>query len=181
MRGKFLRRVGVTLEIVLVGFAVTKQTMHHRAGERAVGAGTDQNRQIGLAHGAVHINVDGNDLRAAFLAGAGRVRHHVDLGVHRVGTPDHHQIGFRHFARIGAGKAAGAGDEAAPGRVDADGGEEAGIFFDVTQAMDAVAHHVTHRAGVQIRPDGLGTVGLLGADELPGDDVEGVVPRDRSK
>ena len=148
MLGELARRVGVAIEIIPVGFAVAEQAMHHRAGERAVGAGPDQHRQIGLLHGGVHVDVDDDDLGAALLAGAGRVRHHVDLGVDRIGAPDHHQIGFRHLARIGAGELAGAGDEAGPGRIDADGGEEAGIFLGMAQAVDAVAHHVAHGAGV---------------------------------
>ena len=94
--------------------------MHDRAGQRAVGAGPQQHRHVGLLHGAVHVDVDRDDLGAAFFAGARRMRHHVDLGRHRVGAPDHHQVGFRHLARIGAGELAGAGDEAGPGRVDAD-------------------------------------------------------------
>ena len=152
--------------------------MHHRASERAVGAGPDQHRQVGLLHGAVHVNVDDDDLGAAFLAGARGVRHHVDLGVHRIGAPDHHQIGFRHFARIGAGEFSGAGDESGPGRIDADGGEEARILFGVAQAVDAVAHQVAHGAGVIIGPHRFGAVRLLGADKLLGDKIERVVPRD---
>ena len=175
----FPRRVGVALEIFPIRLVVAKQAMHHRAGERAVGAGPDQHRQVGLPHGAVHVDVDGDDLGAALFAGARRVRHHVDLGVHRIGAPDHHQIGLRHFARIGAGKLAGAGDEAGPGRIDADGREEAGIFFGMPQPMDAVAHDVAHGAGIVVRPDRLRAVGLLGAQELLGDEIERVVPRDR--
>ena len=181
MRFEFSRRIGVTFEIIPVGVAVAEQTMHHRAGERAVGAGPDQHRQVGLLHGAGHVNVDGDDLGAALLAGARRVRHHVDLGVDCVGAPDHHQVGFRHLARIGAGKLAGAGDEAGPCRVDADGREEAGIFFRVAQAVDAVAHHVAHRARVIVGPHRFGAVRLLGAGELLGDEIERVVPGDRDE
>ena len=179
MFGKLARRVGVALEIVPIGVLVAEQTMHDRTGERAVGAGPDQHRQIGLLHGAVHINVDRDDLGAAFLAGARRVGHHVDLGVDRIGAPDHHQIRHRHLARVGAGELAGAGDEAGPGRIDADGGEEAGIFLGVAQPVDAVAHDVAHGAGIEIGPHRLGAVRPLGAEELLGDEVERVVPGDR--
>ena len=179
MLGELARRVGVALEIIPIGLAVAEQAMHHRAGERAVGAGPDQHRQIGLLHGRVHVDVDDDDLGAALLAGARRVRHHVDLGVGRIGAPDHHQVGLRHFARIGAGELAGAGDEAGPGRIDADGREEAGIFLGMAQAMDAVAHDIAHRAGIVVRPHRFGAVRLLGAQELLGDDIERVVPRDR--
>ena len=181
MLGKLARRIGVAVEIVPVGFVVAEQAMHHRAGERAVGARPDQHRQVGLPHRSVHINVDGDDLAAALFAGAGRMRHHVDLGVHRVGAPDHDQIGLRHFARIGAGEQAGARDETGPGRIDADGGEEAGIFLGMPQAVNAVAHDVAHRAGIQIRPNRLGAVRLFGADEFLGNEIERVVPRDRGE
>ena len=72
--------------------------------------------EIGLLHRAVHVDVDGDDLGAALLAGARRVGHHVDLGVHRVGAPDHDQVGLRHLARIGPGDPAGAGGKAGVGR-----------------------------------------------------------------
>ncbi len=153
--------------------------MHHRAGERAVGAGLHHHGEIGLLHRAVHVDVDRDDLGAALLAGARRVRHHVDLGVDRIGAPDHDQIGFRHLARIGAGDAAGAGGKAGVGRVDADGGMEAGVFLGVAQPMDAVALHQAHGAGVVIRPDRLRAVARFGLQELLGDDVERVVPGDR--
>ena len=103
MLGKLARRVGVTIKVVPIGLVVAEQTMHHGAGECAIGAGPDQHRQIGLPHRAIHIDIDRDDLGAALLAGAGRMRHHIDLGVHRVGAPDHHHVGLRHFARIGAG------------------------------------------------------------------------------
>ncbi len=179
MFGKLVRRVGVAFEIIPVGFVVAKQAVHHRASQRPVGAGADQHRQVGLLHRRIHVDVDDGDLGAALFAGAGRVRHHIDLGVHRIGAPDHDEIGFRHFARIGAGELAGAGDESGPGRIDADGGEEAGVFLGVAQAMNAVAHDVAHRAGIEIRPDRLRAVLLLGAHEILGDKIERVVPRYR--
>ena len=151
--------------------------MHHRAGERAVGAGLDQHRQIGLLHRAVHVDVDGDDLGAALLAGAGRVRHHVDLGVDRVGAPDHDEIGLRHLARIEAGDPPGAGRKAGLGEIDADRRMEAGIFLDVAQPVDAVAHHQAHRAGIVIGPDAFGAVALLGLEKFLGDEIERVVPR----
>ena len=45
--------------------------------------------------------------------------------------------------------------------------------------MDAVAHDVAHRAGIEIRPDRLRAVLCFGAEELFGDEIERVVPRDR--
>jgi hypothetical protein len=181
MFGQFARRVGISLEIVPIGFVVAEQAMHHRAGERAVGTRANEYRQVRLPHGSVHVNIDGDDLGTALLAGAGGVGHHINLGIHRVGAPDHDQVGFRHLARVGAREEASAGDKAGPGRIDADGGNEAGIFLGVPQPMDAVAHHIAHRAGIQIWPHGLGTVGLFGMDELFGHAIERLVPRDRNE
>ena len=49
------------------------------------------------------------------------------------------------------------------------------------QPMDAVAHDETHGAGIEVRPDCFRAVGLLGAQKLFGDEIERVVPGDRSK
>ncbi len=181
MRLQLARRVGVFVEIIPVGLAVAEQAMHHRAGERAVAAGLHQHRQIGLLHGAVHVDVDRRDLGAAFLARAHGVGHHIDLGVDRIGAPDHHQIGFRHLARIGPAEVAGAGGKAGIGRVDADRGVEAGIFLDVAQPVDAVAHHQAHGAGILVRPHGFGAVAPLGLQKFFGHEVERVVPGDRGE
>src|SRR5207302_826012 len=89
------------------------------------------------------------------FARAHRMGHHVDLRVDRIGAPDHHAIGFRHLARVGPGELAGAGDEAGPGRIDADGGVKAGIFLHVAKAVDAVAHDEAHRARIIIGPHSL--------------------------
>ena len=181
MRGEFARRVGVAVEIIPIRFVVAEQAMHHRAGKRAIGTRPDQHRQVGLPHGPVHVDIDGDDLGAALLAGARGMGHHIDLGVHRIGAPDHDQIGFRHLARIGAGEAAGAGDKSGPGRIDADGGKEAGILLGVAQAVDAVTHHIAHRPGIKVRPDRFRAVRLLGASKLLGDEIERVVPGDRAE
>jgi hypothetical protein len=108
-----------------------------------------------------------------------RVRHHIDLGVDRIGAPDHDQIGLRHFTRVRTRKASGTGDVTGPGRIDADGGEEVGIFLDVAQPVDAVAHHKAHRAGIVIRPDRFRAVLAFGFQECLGDKIERVVPADR--
>ena len=179
VRFQLARRVGVFVEIIPVRVAVAEQAMHHRAGQRAVAAGFHQHRQIGLLHGAVHVDVDRRDLGAALFARAHGVGHHIDLGADRVGAPDHHQIGFRHLARIGPAEVAGAGGKAGIGRVDADRGVEAGIFLDVAQPVDAVAHQQAHGAGILVRPHGFGAVFLLSLHESLGHQVERVVPGDR--
>ena len=181
MRFQFARRVGVFVQVIPIGFAVAEQAMHHRAGERAVGARLHQHGQVGLLHGAVHVDVDRRDLGAAFLARVDRVRHHVDLGIDRVGAPDHHQIRLRHFARIAAGDLAGSGGKAGIGRIDANRRMKAGIFLGVTQPVDAVAHHQAHGAGIIIRPDALGAVALLARQEILGDQIERGIPGDAAE
>src|SRR4029434_7026147 len=109
-----------------------------------------------LLHGVVVVDIDRRDLRAAFLPRAHRVGHYIDLGVDRVGDPDHNQIGDTHLAGIDAGDLAGADGESAARGADADRRVEAGVFLHMREAIDAVAHHQTHGAGIVVRPDRLG-------------------------
>ena len=178
VRFELARAVGVFLEIRPVGEAIAEQHVHDGAGERAVGAGPHAQRQVGLLHRAVVVDVDRHDLGAALLARAGGVRHHVDLRVDGVGAPDHHHVGLGHLARIGAGQPAGAGDVAGPGQRGADGGVHARIALGVAQPVDAVAHHEAHGAGIVVGPHGLRAVAPLGREHGLGGEVEGVVPGD---
>jgi hypothetical protein len=57
----------------------------------------------------------------------------------------------------------GAHHIARPGQIGADGGKEAGIFLGVPQAVDRIALHQPHRAGIEIGPDGLRAVLFLRA------------------
>ena len=179
MRLERLGRVGVAREIGAVGEPVAEQDVHDRAGERAVRAGLQPQREVGLAHRLGVVDVDDDDLRAALLARPRRVGHQVDLGRDGVGAPDDDDVGLRHFARIDAGDAAGAGEIARPGGADADRAEEARVALDVGEALDPVAHHQPHRAGVEVRPDAFGAEAALGVEEALGDAVERLVPADR--
>ena len=109
-----LGRVGEFLEIGPVGMAVAEQHMHHRAGERPVGAGADQHLDVRLPHGAGVVDVDTGDLRPPVLAGHHGVGHHVDLRVDRVAAPDDDEVGLLHLARVDAGDRAGARHVARP-------------------------------------------------------------------
>ena len=51
----------------------------------------------------------------------------------------------------------------------------------MAQALDAVALHPPHRAGVVMRPYGFGAVALRGQGQPFGNLVERVVPGDRHK
>ena len=150
--------------------------MHDAAGEGAVGAGPQQDLDVGLLHGVVVVDVDRRDLGAAFLPRAHRMRHHIDLGVHGIGAPDHDQVGDAHLARIDAGDLAGADGKTDAGDVGADGRVEARIFLHMRKAVDAVAHHQPHGAGIVIGPDRFGAELALGGVEAIGDFVERLVP-----
>ena len=172
------RRVGVFLEIIPVGKSIAEEDVHDRAGEGAVGAGLEADGDIRLLHGLVAVDVDDGDLRAALLAGADGMGHHVDLRRDRIGSPDDDEVGASHLARVGAGEPSGAGDEAGPGRAGADRVELAGIAFRVPQPINPVALHEAHGAGIVVGPDRLRAELRLRLDEGFRDDVEGVVPAD---
>ena len=152
--------------------------MHHAAGERTIGAWPQDDLDVGLLHRVVVVDIDDRDPCAAFLLGASRMRHHVDLGVDGVGAPDHHEIGDAHLARIDAGDLAGADGKSDAGDVGANRRIEARIFLHIGETIDAVAHHDAHRAGVVIRPDGFGAEFALGLVEARGDLVQRLVPGD---
>ena len=181
VRFERLRRVGVARHPVAVGKTVAEQRVHDRAGEGAVGPGLELERQIRLPQGLGRIDVDRDDLRAALLAGARRMGHQIDLGRGRVGPPDDDDVGLRHFRRRDPRHPPRARDIARPGDADADGAEEAGIALDVGQALEPVAHHEAHRAGIEIGPDAFGSVLALGLEECFGDAVERFVPGDRAR
>ena len=81
-----------------------------------------------------------------------------------------------HLARIDAGDLAGADGKADAGDVGADRRIEARIFLHMRQAIDAVAHHEPHGAGVVIGPDRLRAEFALGRIEALGDLVQRLVP-----
>ena len=49
------------------------------------------------------------------------------------------------------------------------------------EALDSVAHHKTHRAGVEVRPHAFGSEFALDRQEIVSDAVERLVPTDRRK
>ena len=104
----------------------------------------------------------------ALLAGTRRVGHDVDLRRHRIRAPDDDAVRLRHLARIRTDQPAGAGKVTRPGEVGADRIELPGIAPGVAQAVDQIALHETHRARVEIGPDGLAAVALLGLHERLG-------------
>ena len=101
------------------------------------------------------------------------------MGVDRVAAPDHDQIAVRaDFRGRHAPAAAMPGLEAGVREHDADRALEPRVFLDVGQALDAVALHQPHRAGIEIGPHRLGTVALLDPQQILGDLVQRIVPAD---
>ena len=178
MRLQRLRAVGVAGQIGPVGEPIAKQHMHHRAGQCPIGARAEHEAHVGLLDSGGLVDIDGHDPSAALLAGPHRVRHHIDLRGDRVGAPDDDAVGLRHLARVGTGQTPGAGNKARPGEVDADRRVEARIALGMGEALDAVAHHQTHRAGIVVGPDAFRAKVPFGREELVCDPIERLVPPD---
>ncbi len=164
--------VGVAGHVGAVGEAVAEQGVHHAAGQRAVGAGADDELHVGLLHRGVVVDVDRHDGGAARLPGLDGVGHDVDLGHDRVGAPQHDAVGALHLARVEPRHAAVAGLVAGPGQGRADGGILVRIALGVAQAVDAVALHEAHRAGVIVGPHAFGAVARLRGEQPLGGAVE---------
>ena len=179
MRLEFVWRVCVPLEVVPIGQPIAKQDVDHRAGERSIRARPHAECEIGLPHRFRLIDVDGDDLRAALLARANRMGHHVDLRRDRVGSPNDDAIRLRHFARIGAHQPTGSGGISGRRDPDTDCPVVARIALGVREALDSIAHHETHRAGVEVWPNALGAELALDRQEIVSDAVERLVPTDR--
>src|SRR5262249_47389083 len=84
--------------------------------------------------------------------------------------------GDAHLARIDAGDLAGADAEADTRDVGANGRIEARVFLDMREAVDAVAHHEPHGAGIVVRPDRLRAEFAFGRVKARSDLVERLVP-----
>ena len=121
MSFQFAWRVRVFDEVLPVSFPIAEQAVHDGTSERTIGSRLHQHRQVRLVHGAVHVDVHNGDFRAAFFARAHRMLHDVDLGIDRIGAPDHDQVGLGHFARIDPGYSPDARREPGIGRIDANG------------------------------------------------------------
>ena len=174
---EFPGRIGVFLQICPVRVAIPKQHMHDRCRQRAIGARPQDQAKVRLLARAVPIGIDGDDLGAAVFPSLDRVHHHVDLGIDRIGPPNHDHVGFRHFPGISAMQATGAGDEAAERQGRADGRILPGVVFCMAQPLDAVAHDQPHGAGIVIGPDGFRAIALFGLEQALGDLIEGGIPR----
>src|SRR5690606_4313210 len=96
----------------------------------------------------------------------------------RVGAADYGEIGFRHFTRIGAIERARPREPAGPGEGGADRGILPRIFLRMTEAVDAVALHKSHRSGVIIGPDGFTAVAGFALEEGFGNLIKRIIPAD---
>ena len=120
-----------------------------------------------------------NRLRFALAPRLGDVGHDIDLSGCRIAAPHDDEIGFAHLARIGAHFCADSGHPAGVNQRGADGRVLARITHDVAQAIDTVALHESHGAGVKERPHRCAPQTLRRARELLGDFVERGLPRQR--
>ncbi len=152
--------------------------MHHRAGQRAVGARPRRQMQIRDGGGRRSIRIDHDEFRAPFLPRPGYVRHDVDLGRNRVAAPHHDQIRLRHLARIDAAALSDAGLPADFRQRGADRHLLPRIPHDIAQPVDAVALQQAHGAGEVKRPYRLGAMLRGDVGERAGDAVQCLVPRD---
>ena len=176
--GQLVRRVGVAAQVIPVGIALLEEDVHDADRQRAVGARPDRKVDVGLVGRPGAIGIDHDQLGATLL-GLHGVGHDVDLGVHRVAAPDHHQIGMLvDLAHVGAALGSHAGDPAGIRKRHADGREPARVLHRVAQQVDAVALHQPHGACIVIGPDRLAAVLARLGDELLGHDVERIGPGD---
>ena len=152
--------------------------MHHRAGERAVGARTHAYEKIRLPGGGVAVGIHHDDARATLPARRQGMGHDIDLRGGGVGSPEHHHVGLGHLPWIDPSQPASAGDEAVRGDCAANGGVLAGIALGVAQPVDAVALQQSHGACVVVGPYGPGSQALLGLEEAFGDEIQGFLPAD---
>ena len=172
-----LGTIGILFHVVPVGMAIAEQHMHHRARQRAVGAGLEREMDIGDLGRARPIRIDHHQLGATPLARLLDMAHRIDLGRRRIAAPDDDQIRYRHLAWIGTAYRADPGVPPRPGERRTHRRMLAGIAHRVAQTVDPVALYLSHRAGVEIRPYRLRAVRLRRGDEGFRDLVERRVPR----
>ena len=141
--------------------------MHHRAGQRGIGAGPQRQMHVRHRRGAGAVRIDHHQPGATLLPCARDMRHHVDLGGHRVAAPHHDQVGARHLARVRSDEAADAGHPASLADRRADRLGLAGIAHDVAQPVDAVALHQPHRASIVIGPHRFGAMPRRPSRRMP--------------
>lgn len=139
------RIIGEAGHVIAVGITVAEGDVHDGAGECRIRAGANNEAHVRLFHGRIVVDIDHDDLCATLLARFHRMGHDIDLGGHRIGTPDDDDIGLADLARIGTAQRAGAHHIARPGHVGANGAEEAGIFLGVAQTFNGVSLHLPHR------------------------------------
>jgi hypothetical protein len=176
---QLVRSVAIAGEVVAVGQPLAEEDVHDAAGERSVGAGAQRQVHVRGLRGPRPVGIDDDEPRPPLLPGAGDVGHQVDVGVDRVAAPDDDEIRvLGHLGRRHPPAPPVPGLEAGVGERHADRALEARVALGVGEALDPVALHEAHRAGVPVGPDRLGPVAALGGEERLGDPVQRLVPAD---
>ena len=171
--------IGELCEILAVGKALGKQCVHDAAGQRTVGARPRHQMDMGFLGGAGAVRIHHHQFRAPLALGSGNVLHDVDLCADRVCAPNDNQIAVGHLTRIQAALGSGAGDPAGVHERNTEGGVLARVTHDVAKALDAVALHEPHGAGVVEGPHSLAAVALRGTRKPLGHLIQSVVPGKR--
>ena len=137
--------------------------------------------QIGLGGRGGAVGVHHHQRYIAPAPGLLQPVHEIHLGVHRVATPDHNQLGLHHLARVQPALGANAGQPAGVGQGHAEGFPLARPAGQMPQPADGGALHHAHGASVVIGPDALRAVAGGGADDALGQQIQRSVPADRGE
>ena len=171
---------GAAGQIVVVLEAVAPDDVHQSQGERGIGPRAWLDVPVGATGGRALVGIDRDDRRA----GLARLDHQAPemaVGVGGVRAPVDDEPAPGHGHRVGAHSPAAHGvlvAEAA-GR-GADGPiQPRGAQTVEEPSVQAAGLELAHRPAVAVGQDGLGTFGRArDRREPPGDEVEGLVPRD---
>ena len=175
------RKIGVTGEKIAIGQPLGQQHVHHRAGQRPVGAGFEREMHVSLRRRRRTVGIDDHQLGTALAPCLLCPVHEVDLRMHRITAPDDDQVRMHDFTRVDTTLDADAGKPARVGQRDAEGLALPRPAGQVAEPSQRRALHQPHRAGVVVRPDGLRPVLPDRLLQAFGKQVERVVPREPFK
>ena len=171
------RIIRILTEIVPIGKTLAEQHMHHSASQRTISTGADDVFVVRLLHRAGVINIDTSHLRPTRFPRHADMRHHVDLRIDRIATPNNDKIRLLHLPWIYTRNATRSRKISGPTQRDAERAIHTGIGFGIGQPLNAVAHDQAHGARVVIGPDRLGTMFGFNGEKTPGNVRHRLIPR----